>query len=115
MCSYLSTGERNESLPAKDRKSFKPGAEKLKKFDAMVNEFPKNLATPIDASCLRKIAKQERSNRARRDKRRSGGGSTTSTGGAIVKVEQQLQGSEVNIPPKGTDFPSITFDVRDFS
>ena len=95
----------------KERKSFKPGAEKLKKFDDMANEFPKNLATPIDASCLRKMAKQERSNRSRRDKRKSGG-STTSTGGAIVKVEQQE--AEVAVPQKGTGFPWITFDIQDF-
>lgn len=100
----------------KERKPFKPGAEKLKKFDDMANEFPKNLATPIDASFLRKIAKQERSNRSRRDKRRSGGtGSTTSTGGAFVKIESQVQESEVHVPQKGTDFPSIGFDIRDFS
>jgi hypothetical protein len=101
-------------LPADKRKQFKPGVEKLKKFDDMANEFPKNLATPVDASYLRKIAKKERNNKSRREKRKSGG-STTAAGGAKVKIEQKQHELEVHIPQKGRDFPTISFDMRDFS
>ncbi|KAL7441582.1 hypothetical protein ACHAXH_010015 [Discostella pseudostelligera] len=107
-------GEHNDSLPADKRKQFKPGVEKLKKFDDMANEFPKNLATPVDASCLRKIAKKERNNKSRRERRKSGG-STTAAGGAKVKIEQKQNELEVHIPHKGRDFPTISFDMRDFS
>ena len=92
----MPTGEHNESKPKANQKPFKPTTEKLKKFDELVKEFPKNLLVPIDISCLRKIARQEKSNRAKREKRAS------------------TKEVEIHIPLKGTDFTSVAFDMKDF-
>lgn len=111
-CSYddwcVAEGEYNESLPKPKQKPFKTHNEKQKKFDDMIKEFPKNLATPIDVQYLKKIVRQEKSNRARREKRKDG-----STGGvAVVQVKQEE--SEIHIPQKGMEFSSIVFKVEDF-
>ena len=92
----MPTGEHNESKPKANQKPFKPTTEKLKKFDELVKEFPKNLVVPIDKGCLRKIARQEKSNRAKREKRRS------------------TKEVEIHIALKGTDFTSVAFDMKDF-
>ncbi|KAL3766210.1 hypothetical protein ACHAW5_002556 [Stephanodiscus triporus] len=102
-------GKYNETLPAVKRKQFKPVMEKLKKFDEMLGEFPKNLATPIDVSYLRTMVRMERSRRQRSEKRKSGEG-----GDANVATKQQSQHVEIHVPQKGTDFPFIVFDRRDF-
>ena len=39
----------------KEKDTFKIGIERLKKYDTMVKVFPKNLATPIDPTFLRKV------------------------------------------------------------
>ena len=39
----------------KEKDLFKIGVERLKKYDSMIKVFPKNLATPIDPSFLRKV------------------------------------------------------------
>ena len=107
------TGEYIASLPdGSKRKTFKPGTEKLKKFEDMVKEFPKNLATPVDIAFLRKIVRQERSNKTRRDKRKSGGGGDGTAAG--YGDLQQHQDSNINIPQRGTEFSSIVFDTQDF-
>lgn len=106
-----------ETLPANKRKPFKPGTEKLKKFDDMVKEFPKNLATPIDLSYLRKIVRQERSNKSRREKRKDGssGGNAVGVRVGELKVDlQQLSETQIHIPQKGTEFSSISFSREDF-
>ena len=92
----MPTGEHNESKPKANQKPFKPTTEKLKKFDELVKEFPKNLVVPIDKGVLRKIARQEKSNRAKREKRAS------------------TKEVEIHIPLKGTDFTSVAFDMKDF-
>jgi hypothetical protein len=101
------------------RKQFKPVTEKLKKFDDMLEEFPKNLATPIDVSYLRKIVRMERSNkqkrennRQRKEKRRSGEGGDADP--KIAITQQQPQDGIIHIPRRGTKFPTIVFDKRDF-
>jgi len=63
--SLLPVGKYNDTLPAIKRKQFKPAAEKLKKFDEMLEEFPNNLATPVDLTLLRKIVRWERWRRFR--------------------------------------------------
>ena len=110
-CGYNNRiGEHNESLPKDEREQFKPTAEKLKKFDEMVDAFPnKTLVTPIDAIYLRKIVRQERSNRQRREKRNKG----KSLPSAVV-VEVKQEESEIHIPQKGTDFSTVVFDKKDF-
>lgn len=64
----------------------------------MLDEFPKNLATPIDVSYLRKIVQMERSNKKRREKRKSVGGGEA----AVVRIDddatstmKQLQQQDV--------------------
>mmetsp|Transcript_43589 Transcript_43589/g.74420 ORF Transcript_43589/g.74420 Transcript_43589/m.74420 type:complete len:239 (+) Transcript_43589:933-1649(+) len=113
-CAYddwcVAEGELNDSLPAKKRKQFKTNAEKLKKFDEMIKEFPKNLATPIDVSYLRKVVRQERSNKSRREKRKDGGAGGGG-GGAGGEAEQE---SEMYVPQKDTEFSSISFRMADF-
>ena len=114
--SLLPEGKYNETLPAIKRKQFKPAGEKLKKFDEMLEEFPNNLATPVDLTLLRKIVRWERSNKQRREKRKSGegvGAASPSTTNAATKL-QQPQDVMVNVPRSGTDFPIIIFDKRDF-
>ncbi|KAL7538754.1 hypothetical protein ACHAXR_008777 [Thalassiosira sp. AJA248-18] len=105
----VAEGEHNDSLPAAKRKQFKLTSEKNKKFDDMIEELPKNLATPIDASYLRKIVRQERSNKTRREKRKDG---ISSAGGAVGPAKQEE--TEINIPQKGTEFSSVVFDKQDF-
>lgn len=116
-CSYddwcAAEGEHNDSLPASKRKQFKPNTEKLKKFDELITEFPKNLVTPIDVSYLRKIVRQERSNKSRREKRKDCGGSSVADGKGEW-TDQPLQETEINIPQKGMDFEDIVFCRRDF-
>jgi hypothetical protein len=113
------TGKYNETLPAIKRKQFKPVTEKLKKFDDMLEEFPKNLATPIDLSYLRKIVRMERSNkqkrennRQRKEKRKSGEGGDADS--ATAQQKPQPQDGTVHIPRRGTEFPTIVFDKKDF-
>lgn len=89
------------------QKEFKPTKEKQKKFDEMINEFPKNLATPIDVNYLRKIARQERSNALRKEKRKQGIA-------AAVAVEVKQEDSTIFIPQKGTEFATIVFNKQDF-
>jgi len=115
--SLLPVGKYNDTLPAIKRKQFKPAAEKLKKFDEMLEEFPNNLATPVDLTLLRKIVRWERSNKQRREKRKSGesvvGAASASTPNAATK-QQQPGDVMVDVPRSGTDFPMIVFDKRDF-
>ena len=115
--SLLLVGKYNDTLPAIKRKQFKPAAEKLKKFDEMLEEFPNNLATPVDLTLLRKIVRWERSNKQRREKRKSGesvvGAASASTPNAATK-QQQPRDVMVDVPRSGTDFPMIVFNERDF-
>ena len=109
----MQTGEYNESLPKSKRKEFKTHTEKLKKFDDMIKEFPKNLATPIDVPYLRKIVRQEKSNKSRREKRM---GVVTTTGGSAASGEkkEQQHDSEIIIPQRGLQFSSVPFKQGDF-
>ena len=85
----------------------------------MLDEFPKNLATPIDVSYLRKIVRMESSNKKRREKRKSGGGGG---GEAVARIDdatstmkQPQQDVVVCIPQKGLNFPTIKFNEQDYS
>lgn len=109
---FKTKGEHNESLPKAKQKPFKPHQEKLNKFDDMIDQFPKNLATPIDVHYLRKIVRQEKSNRARREKRQSGGAAAAVAAAVAAHVKQEE--SEVTVPQKGNDFSSVVFDGKDF-
>merc|ERR1719401_1589790 len=107
-CTYddwcVAEGKLNATLPKDKRKHFKPNTEKLKKFDAMLLEFPKNLAVPMEVSYLRKIVRQERSNKSRRERRKDG-----SVDNVDEMAEQQPQEFEILVPQKGIDFSSLVF------
>ena len=116
---YYQQGDYNATLPAVKRKHFKPIQEKQTKFDSMLDEFPKNLATPIDVSYLRKIVRMESSNKKRREKRKSGSGGG---GEAVARIDdatstmkQPQQDVVVCIPQKGLNFPTIKFNEQDYS
>lgn len=98
----------NASLPENKRKEYKINAEKMKKFDDMISEFPKKLATPIDAAYLRAAVRRVKSNKARQEKRKSG----TET----PKRQTVTEKVEVNItvPQKGTNFALLSFNKQDF-
>lgn len=114
------------SLPEKEREDFKPHSEKLKKFDDLVNEFPKNLATPIDVSHLRLVVRRIRNNKSKA-KAKAGEASASPTKSATkttpvaVKeekkdiVEKKVMASiKLDAPQKGTEFASIVFDRSHF-
>ena len=119
-------GEYNATLPAVKRKHFKPIQEKQSKFDSMLDEFPKNLATPIDVSYLRKIVRMESSNKKRREKRKSGGAgeaavariddatSTMKQPQPQLQLQHLQQDVVVCIPQKGLNFPTIELNKQDY-
>ena len=78
-----------------------------------MKELPNNLATPIDVSHLRKIVRQEKSNKSRREKRKDGGCASAGGDGETTKQLQQ-QELEIHIPQRGNDFVSIVFSKQDF-
>ena len=117
-------GEYNATLPAVKRKHFKPIQEKQTKFDSMLYEFPKNLATPIDVSYLRKIVRMESSNKKRREKRKSGGAgeaavariddATSTMKQPQLQLQHPQQDVVVCIPQKGLNFPTIKYNKQDY-
>ena len=103
-----------ESLPKEKRKPFKPHIEKQKKFDELVDEFPnKKLATPVEVDHLKKIARQQHSNKLRREKRKQEGGNAGG-GGAVAKLVPKEIETELAIPQKGVDFSTVEFREEDF-
>jgi len=96
----LAEQEYNEALPPSKRKSFKASSQRLKMFDDMLVEFPRNLATPIDATFMRKNVRQEKSNRARRESR--------------AKTCSETRQVDVLVPQKGNEFSVATFRRQDF-
>lgn len=115
-CAYddwcVAEGKQNASLPKEKRKKFKLSTEKQKKFDRLMLEFPKNLAVPMEVSYLRKIVRQERSNKLRRDKRKDGSFDNITAGGD--EVEQQKFEFEICVPHMGIEFSSLVFHRLDF-
>ena len=114
------------SLPEKEREDFKPHSEKMKKFDDLVTEFPKNLATPIDVSFLRLVVRRLRNNKSK-TKAKAGDTSAspvkapTKTTPVAVKeekkvvVEKKVMASiKLDAPQKGTEFASFVFDRINF-
>jgi len=98
----------NASLPENKRKDYKINTEKMKKFDDMISEFPKKLATPIDAAYLRAAVRRVRSNKSRQEKRKSGT-ETPKRQTVTEKVEVHI-----TVPQKGTNFALLSFNKQDF-
>jgi len=101
------------TLPKNKRNKFKLNTEKKNKFDRMVQEFPNNLAVPLEISYLRKIVRQERSNKQRREKRKDGSIDNMTTARDRM-AEQQQQEFKMCVPQKGTHFSSLVFQRLDF-
>ena len=110
--------------------SFKPGVERLKKYDKMLKRFPQDLVTPIDVAFIRKIVRRVRQNAQKRRKSKGDGESIPGSPAPTVKdndadaAKEELvkvdanapsQTIEVRVPGKGTKFPSAPFNEDDFS
>ena len=81
----------------------------MKKFDEMITEFPKKLATPIDATYLRAAVRRIRSNKARQEKRKSEASETLKRQMVTEKVEVTI-----SVPQKGSEFDLVSFNKQDF-
>lgn len=100
----------NASLPENKRKDYKLTTEKMKKFDEMITEFPKRLATPIDATYLRAAVRRIRSNKARQEKRKSLGSEASKQRQTVTeKVEVDMA-----VPQKGSEFALVLFNKQNF-
>uniref|UniRef100_A0A7S2UN61 Uncharacterized protein n=1 Tax=Attheya septentrionalis TaxID=420275 RepID=A0A7S2UN61_9STRA len=106
------------------KKKFKQTAQRLKKFDEMVNVFPnKELATPVDVVFLRLVVRRSRSNAKKKLQRTqqiletcSSPTTTKKTGNTpLADPEEPPHDIELHVPGKGTHFPTISFNSSDFS
>ena len=105
------------------KKKFKQTAQRLKKFDEMVDVFPnKELATPVDAVFLRLVVRRSRCNAKKKLQRTQLILETSSspitpknTGNALADPEEPPHDLELHVPGKGTHFPTIPFNLSDFS
>lgn len=103
----------NASLPENKRKDYKLTTEKMKKFDEMITEFPKRLATPIDATYLRAAVRRVRSNKARQEKRKSSGSAASETLKQRQTVTEKVV-VNISVPQKGSEFELVSFNRQDF-
>ena len=102
--------------------------ERLKKYDEMLKEFPKDLLIPIDAVFLRKLVRRTRQNTNKRLKAlaaagesaegaNAGTGSGSGTGTVVKKENEDIppETVELNVPLVSTVFPTLKFDECDFT
>lgn len=89
---------------------FKAGVERLKKYDEMLEEFPKNLVTPIDAIFIRKLVRRTRQNANKRMKALA---ATWEVPDAAKKIKVS-ETITLLVPGKGSTFPSVPFNDVDF-
>jgi len=89
---------------------FKAGVERLKKYDDMLEEFPINLAVPIDATALRKLVRRNRQNTNKRMKTLAATTEITET----AKKDTHRKSMKLTVPGKGLKFISFKFDDADF-
>jgi len=105
---------KQRSLQPKKRggkiEHFKAGVERLKKYDEMLEEFPKNLVTPIDAIFIRKLVRRTRQNANKRMK-------ALAATWEVPEPAKKIKVSEMitlSVPGKGVTFPSVPFNDVDF-
>jgi len=115
--SLFSQANYRDLLPSKKKGSeFKVGTERLKKYDQMLEAFPKNLETPVDAPFLRKIVRRKRQNENKRLRLMED--STVKSKGVIAKAEKKEKQEPIlltlNLPFKGNQFPNTEFKSSDF-
>lgn len=91
---------------------FKPGVERLKKFDEMLKQFPDDMAFPVNAVLLRLHVRRARQNASKRLK-------------TLAALEQESlnesqekdatsESLKLMIPGDGTIFPAPSFTRKDF-
>ena len=82
----------------------------------MIDEFPKNLETPIDAPFLRKVVRRKRQNENKRLKLLEESGKKVE----IIKIEKKKKREretpvlKLNLPKKGSVFEKKVFKGQDF-
>jgi len=89
---------------------FKAGVERLKKYDEMLEEFPKNLLNPIDAIFIRKVVRRTRQNANKRMKAIAATGDVSES----AKKNKVSKMITLAVPGKGLTFPSVSFNEVDF-
>lgn len=89
---------------------FKAGVERLKKYDEMLEEFPKNLVNPIDAIFIRKLVRRTRQNANKRMKALAATGDVSES----AKKSKASKMMTLVVPGKGLTFPSVLFNDVDF-
>ena len=111
-------------LPKKKSKPlFRAAVERLKKFDELLKEFPKDLAHPIDASYLRKVVRRARQNSSKRRKVAMEKKPTIPTDEPKKKKRKKSHHDSnapdskitLNVPVRGQIFPPISFNKADFA
>lgn len=113
---HLLLAKSRDLLPGKKKgPEFKVGTERLKKYDQMLEEFPKNLEIPVDASFLRKVVRRKRQNENKRMKLMEESVKKVE----VVKTETKKKKREpvllrLNLPCKGQKFPESIFNLQDF-
>ncbi|GAX16279.1 hypothetical protein FisN_3Hh238 [Fistulifera solaris] len=90
-----------------DDTDFTAHFEKRKKFDKLVNEFPKDLKTPVDKSYLQKILR-----RARQSKSRKEAGQDKSD--LSVASESFVPTTKAFVPVASKNFTQVEFNMNDF-
>ena len=80
----------------------------------MLDEFPKNLETPIDAPFLRKVVRRKRQNENKRQKLLEESGKKVE----IIKIEKKKKREppmlSLDLPRKGQKFSQKIFNSKDF-
>mmetsp|Transcript_4497 Transcript_4497/g.6798 ORF Transcript_4497/g.6798 Transcript_4497/m.6798 type:complete len:797 (-) Transcript_4497:129-2519(-) len=106
-------------IPHKGRVPFKPATERLKKFDEILKEFPKDMLFPIDAAYLRKVVRRNRQNVKKRVKTQQYGNPASLLASGNMTLEEvdedcPPQTLELCVPGKGTCFSAVKFNLSDF-
>jgi len=101
-----------QKITGKKVTPFKPGVERLKKFDEMLKQFPDDMAFPVNAVLLRLHVRRARQNASKRLK-------------TLAALEQESlnesqekdatsESLKLMIPGDGTIFPAPSFTRKDF-
>lgn len=89
-----------------DDKEFTAHFEKRKKFDKLVNEFSKDLKTPVDKPYLQKILRRARQSKSKKD------GHDKSD--ASVASDKPMPTVSAQVPVKSKEFSDVEFNMDDF-
>mmetsp|Transcript_37369 Transcript_37369/g.55018 ORF Transcript_37369/g.55018 Transcript_37369/m.55018 type:complete len:650 (+) Transcript_37369:159-2108(+) len=117
--------------PSTSNIPYKPNNERLKKFDEILEEFPSDLATPIDAAYLRKVVRRARQNTSKRKKSAAAMSAIYKAGRANESSEVQQNGTgssvkqddlrlppkmiKLHVPAKSVHFPMVWYHGEDFT